>query len=67
MTQALLQMDLFTPARVVVATLAGAIPARAHTPRRLCPIVIGGMPQGKTGDIDTLVVDGIKNSERFQS
>jgi len=30
------------------------------------PIVIEGLPEGKTGNIKTLVVDGLKNKHRYQ-
>ncbi len=67
MTQTLLQLDLATPARLVIATLARALPPRPRVPRRLCPIVVSGEPEEPTADINTLVVDGIKNTERLQS
>jgi hypothetical protein len=31
--------------------------------RRLCPFVVSGRPHGGTGDLPTLVIDGIKGTE----
>ncbi len=56
------QMDLFMPippARVDRAVIT-QVPA-AH--RRQCPFVIKGLPTGGTGDLPTLVIDGIRGTE----
>ena len=56
---ALAQMDLFDIRPAMPPRMPATPPAVKR--REYCPIVIGGLPQGKTGDLPTLVVDGIKH------
>lgn len=44
-----LDLDLFT-------RLEAPPPITTTTKRRSCPIIIGGLPNGPTGDLPTLVV-----------
>lgn len=58
MSTTLFQGDLFS-APTPAPRMPVAVPSA--TRRRTVPIIIGGLPPGKTADLDTLVVDGIKN------
>jgi hypothetical protein len=58
--------DLFAWAKPVPAPSKQAVGATTAAPskiRRTCPFIIGGAPIGGTGDLETLVVDGLKPEE----
>jgi len=59
------QMDLFGQA--VIASPAPAATPPASSRRTCCPIEVSGEPYGATADLPTLIVDGIRNTERLQS
>ena len=57
---AITQLDLFAqPDRQRQPSASQAPSAK----RRLCPFVVSGRPHGGTGDLPTLVIDGIKGTE----
>jgi hypothetical protein len=56
------QMDLFAPIPPA-RTDRAVITQEPAAQRRLCPFVCKGLPTGGTGDLATLIVDGIRGTE----
>ena len=64
MTSAYIQGDLFASPRPAYApATAPRTYAMTSAPRlrKLCPFSVGGLPIAPTGDLEILVVDGVKN------